>query len=264
MAQTPDLFVVCNNCGNEVSPYITECPYCGRRLRKRAPKIERDGTVTEPKRGRRGRGTRKLRRETDSAPKTRRLRKPAIPRLGADAGTRPYATIVLVALSLFGYLLLLAVNDGDVALVGKPHGEWWRVATTPFLYANVWYELAAVTALGVFGWLIERRHGPLAVLALFALCGMGGAALTAVVDPTPFALGGNGAALGLLCAWAVPDLVARTRHEDYDGDLLGTAVFAAVLLLMPAATSEASAIAGFAGGAAGMAVGLALAGARIA
>ena len=43
MAQTPDLFVVCKNCGSEVSPYITECPYCGTRLRKRAPKIERDG-----------------------------------------------------------------------------------------------------------------------------------------------------------------------------------------------------------------------------
>jgi membrane associated rhomboid family serine protease/DNA-directed RNA polymerase subunit RPC12/RpoP len=265
MAQTPDLFVVCSNCGNEVSPYITECPYCGRRLRKRAPKIERDGTVAEPKgrRGRRGRGARKLRRET-AAPRTGRFRRSAMPGLGADVATRPYATIALVALSLFGYLLLLAVNDGDVALIGKPDGEWWRVATTPFLYANVWYELAAVTALGVYGWLLERRHGPFAVLALFVLCGMGGAALTAVVDPTPVALGGNGAALGLLCAWAVPDLVARTRGEDYDGDLIGTAVFAAVILLMPLATSEASAIAGFAGGAAGMAVGLALAGARIA
>jgi membrane associated rhomboid family serine protease len=267
MAQTPDLFVVCSNCGNEVSPYITECPYCGRRLRKRAPKIERDGTVAEPKarrgRFRRGRGARKPRRES-AAPRRRRLRRDAMPGFGADLATRPYATIALVALSLFGYLLLLAVNDGDVALIGKPDGQWWRVATTPFLYGNVWYELAAVTAIGVYGWLLERRHGHFVVLALFVLCGMGGAALTAVVDPTPFALGGNGAALGLLCAWVVPDLVARTRGEDYDGDLLGTAVFAAVLLLMPLAVSEASPIAGFAGGAAGMAAGLALAGARIA
>ncbi len=55
MAQAPDLFVVCKTCNNEVSPYITECPYCGTRLRKRAPKIERDGTVQDlrpPKRGR--------------------------------------------------------------------------------------------------------------------------------------------------------------------------------------------------------------------
>ena len=38
----PDLFVICKNCGSEVSPYITEFPYCGNRLRKRAPKLVRD------------------------------------------------------------------------------------------------------------------------------------------------------------------------------------------------------------------------------
>ena len=39
----PELSVVCKNCGAEVSPYVTECPYCGTRLRKRAPKLERRG-----------------------------------------------------------------------------------------------------------------------------------------------------------------------------------------------------------------------------
>jgi membrane associated rhomboid family serine protease len=267
MARTPDLFVVCKNCRNEVSPYITECPYCGTRLRKRAPKIERDGTVSQP-RGRRGR--RRAGKEGQEGGRGRvaqrlsRVRPGEIPGIRGDAATRPYATIALVVLSLFGYLLLLAVNDGDVALIGKPDGEWWRVATTPFLYTNVWYELAAVTAIGLFGWLLEMRHGPFAVLAIFVVCGMGGAALAAVVDPTPVVLGGNGAALGLLCAWSVPDLVARARGEDYDGDLLGAAVMAVVLLLMALATTEASAIAGFSGAAAGMVMGLAVAGARIA
>jgi membrane associated rhomboid family serine protease len=253
MAQTPDLYVVCKNCGNEVSPYITECPYCGTRLRKRAPKIERDGTVAEP---------RKARRRT--VPRLSRFRAGEIPGIRGDIATRPYATIVLVVLSLFGYLLLFPVNAVDVAVDGPIDGEWWRVATSPFLYANIWYELATVTAIGVFGWLVERRHGPLAVLGIFALCGIGGIALTAAIDPTPFAIGGNGAALGLLCAWVVPDLVARSRGDEYEGDLLGTAVFAVVLLLMPVATTQASAIAGFAGGAAGMALGLLLARARIA
>jgi uncharacterized OB-fold protein len=35
MARGADLFVVCKNCGSEVSPYVTECPYCGQRVRKR-------------------------------------------------------------------------------------------------------------------------------------------------------------------------------------------------------------------------------------
>ena len=256
MAQTPDLFVVCKNCGNEVSPYITECPYCGTRLRKRAPKIERDGSVTPSGR------ERKARKRT--VPRLSRFRPGEIPGIRGDIGARPYATITLVVLSLFGYLLLFPLNVADVAVDGPIDGEWWRVATSPFLYTNIWYELAAVTAIAVFGWLLERRHGPLVVIAIFVLCGMGGIALTVAVDPTPFAIGGNGAALGLLCAWVVPDLVARSRRDDYEGDLLGTAVFAIVLLLMPVATTQASAIAGFAGGAAGMVAGLLLARARIA
>jgi hypothetical protein len=45
----PDLFVICKNCGAEVSPYVTECPYCGQRVRKRAPKLERGGDDAEPR-----------------------------------------------------------------------------------------------------------------------------------------------------------------------------------------------------------------------
>jgi membrane associated rhomboid family serine protease len=248
MASSPDLFVVCKNCGQEVSPYITECPYCGTRLRKRAPKIERDGTVSEPKpkKQRRARPARspRPRREAD---------------VGAAVGTRPWATLALVLLSLFGYLVLAVVSPADAAVDGPIDGQWWRVASSAFLYGSAWYELAAVLAIGIYAWLLEQRHGRFVVLGLFVLCGMGGIALTAVVDPSPLAIGGNGAALGLLGAWAVPDLLARARGEEYDGDLLGTLVIALVLLLMPLAVSEASAIAGFAGGAAGLLCGLVLA-----
>jgi membrane associated rhomboid family serine protease len=249
MASSPDLFVVCNNCGSEVSPYITECPYCGTRLRKRAPKIERDGTVSEPK------PKPKKPKKEKKPPQERPERPPVSSRLDA----RPYATLLLVVASLFGYLVLSVVGRGDIAVAGPVDGEWWRVAASPFVYGNVWYELAAVTGIGVYGWLLERRHGPIPVLVLFVLCGMGGIALTAAIDPTPLAIGGNGAALGLLCAWAVPDLLARARGQEYDGDLVGTLVLALVILIMPLATPEASAIAGFAGAAVGLLAGLALA-----
>jgi membrane associated rhomboid family serine protease len=251
MASSPDLFVVCKNCGSEVSPYITECPYCGTRLRKRAPKIERDGTVSEPK----PKKQKQKRQRTPRAPRARGER--AGVRAALD--TRPWATLTLVLLSLFGYLLLSVVARADVAVAGPIDGQWWRVVISPFVYGSPWYELAAVVAIGVYGWLLEQRHGPFVVLALFLLCGAGGIALTAAIDPSPLALGGNGAALGLLCAWAVPDLVARARGEDYDGDLLGTLAIALVVLLMPLAVPEASAIAGFAGAAAGLLCGLALA-----
>ena len=81
MAQMPDLNVVCKNCGNEVSPYINECPYCGNRLRKRAPKLERGGTPKQPKPMRK-------------RPSLGRLRPGEIP--GIRAERRPYATILIV------------------------------------------------------------------------------------------------------------------------------------------------------------------------
>lgn len=246
MPQTPDLFVVCKKCGSEVSPYITECPYCGTRLRKRAPRIDRDPAAGA--------------RFKPAVPRLSRLMPGEIPGIRADPTARPWATATLVVLSLFGLLVLSVVSRADAGVAGRLHGEWWRIGSSPFLYANVWYELAAVLAIGLFGWLLERRHGPWVVFALFALCGMGGVALDAAVEQVPLALGGNGAALGLLAAWAIPDLLALRRGEEIEGDLLGTLVIAAVLLLMPAAVPEASAIAGICGGIAGMLAGFALAG----
>ena len=88
MSPEPDLFVVCKNCGSEVSPYITECPYCGQRLRKRAPKLERDGAGRAEARARRGAGA----VAAAAAPR----RDPGHPRRRA----RPYATIALVLAAL--------------------------------------------------------------------------------------------------------------------------------------------------------------------
>ena len=89
----PDLFVVCKNCGSEVSPYVTECPYCGQRVRKRAPKIDRSGGEAEPKRRRR-------------AKKLPRLRAEEIAGIAPD--TRPYATGVLILVCVVAMLVYAA------------------------------------------------------------------------------------------------------------------------------------------------------------
>ena len=70
--------------------------------------------------------------------------------------------------------------------------------------------------------------------------------------------GANGGALALLCAWAVPDLLARRARREYSGDLLGTGVIALVLLAMPLVRHEASAVAGGVGVLVGYLGGLAL------
>jgi len=245
MAPGPELFVVCKSCGSEVSPYITECPYCGARLRKRAPKIERDRPAKPPRRL--------------SRPTLGPLRPGEIPGIRADPTRRPYATLVLVTLSLFGLLAAaLAVTIADIALTVRPPvtSDWWRAAVSPFVYDNGWYQLAAVLAIAIFGWRVERRDGPLVVLGLFLLCGIGALALAVEVAPDHAAIGGNAAALALLAFWVMPELVRERRGLDRDSDLLGTLVIAAVVLAMPAADPEASAIAGVAGLLAGALFGL--------
>jgi membrane associated rhomboid family serine protease len=229
-----------------VSPYITECPYCGNRLRKRAPKLDRDGRVTEKRR----------RAPTPTLP---RLRSDEIPGIRPDS--RPYATMLLVVLGLVGCLLWRTslLDLSQLAIVGKPGSHWWRLFTAPFTYNNTGYAFATLVAIALYGWLIERRHGPVVVVILFLVGGVGGLAATASAYAVPVALGGNGAALALLCAWVTVDLLAMRAGEDIEGDLLGTAAIAAVVALMPLVVREASWIADGVGVLAGFAIGLPLA-----
>src|SRR5271156_5535732 len=81
MTSSADLFVVCKQCGSQVSPYITECPYCGPRLRRRAPKLPRE---RDKRRTRRARVPSSL----------SRLRAGEIP--GTRGEARPYVTIAIV------------------------------------------------------------------------------------------------------------------------------------------------------------------------
>jgi membrane associated rhomboid family serine protease len=246
MASGPDLFVVCKKCGSEVSPYITECPYCGTRLRKRAPKIERGGVGREAKVPRR--------RRTLS-----RLKPGEIP--GIRAERRPYATITIVLASIvatFGSRagfwdvsnLLLWVDKTD---------EYYRTVTTLFFYGHTGYEVIALSSTFLFGWLLERRHGPWAPLLVFLIGGAAGNFLAIAGDDIGiFTAGGNGAALALLAAWAMRDVLGRRRGIEDDSDLLGALAIAAVLILLPLASDEASALGGLGGGLAGVVLGLLL------
>ncbi|MGA2924950.1 MAG: rhomboid family intramembrane serine protease [Solirubrobacteraceae bacterium] len=244
----PDLFVICKSCGSEVSPYITECPYCGNRLRKRAPKLDRDGRVAE-----------KRRRRRPPAPSLPRLRQGEIPGIRADA--RPYATLALVVAGVVGCLLWRTnlVDKAQVAILAKPGSHWWRLVTAAFTYDNTGYAFAALGTIALYGWLLERRHGRFAVLGLFLLGGVGGVAATTAAYSAPVAMGAGGAALALLVAWAVPDLLSLRAGEEIEGDLIGTAAIGGVVALMPLAAADASWLADVAGVLVGVVVGLPLA-----
>ncbi|HZL54169.1 MAG TPA: rhomboid family intramembrane serine protease [Solirubrobacteraceae bacterium] len=258
-----DLYVVCKNpdCGAEVSPYITECPYCGTRLQKRAPKLNK---ALKPAR----------RPRRMPAPSLGRLRPGEIPGIRADS--RPYATGAIIVATGGVWIATRAgwLAASSWVLRGPFHAatQWPHLITAPFTYfytggANLTgtgvYQFATLFAVAIFGWLLERRHGPLVTAGVFLLGAVGGTYVAVLVQNGPDAnlhiAGANGGALALLCAWAVPDLLARRTRRDYDGDLLGTGVIALVLLAMPLARPEASPIAGGFGVLSGYLGGLALA-----
>jgi hypothetical protein len=252
-----DLFVVCKNpdCGAEVSPYVTECPYCGTRLQKRAPKLDKG--LQPARRSRRV-----------PAPSLGRLRPGEIPGIRADSA--PYVTgAIIVATAIFW----IATRAGWLTpsnLVVSPFNTGWpRLLTAPFTYyysmsggdltgAGI-YQFATLFAVAIFGWLLERRHGGVAVAIVFLAGAVGGTYVATLAYAHPHVAGANGGALALLCAWAVPDLLARRRRHDYGGDLLGAGVIALVLLAMPIARPEANPIAGGVGILTGYLGGLALA-----
>jgi membrane associated rhomboid family serine protease len=255
----PDLFVVCKNCGSEVSPYVTECPYCGQRVRKRAPKIDRSSGEPETKRRRR-------------AKKLPRLRTEEIAGIAPD--TRPYATFGLIVACVVGMLVYAAdpLRDlGYVTVVGDAPGfsddEVWRWFLTPFLHGDqLGYAFVALVAVGIFGTLLERRFGPVAVVATFVLAGAAGAALAVLLETPPLlsdapiwsVVGANGAALGLLVAWLVDDRLAARRGDDRENDLLGVYVIAAVLVLLSLTTEAANIGAAVGGALTGAVLGLVL------
>jgi membrane associated rhomboid family serine protease len=252
----PDLFVVCKNCGAEVSPYVTECPYCGQRVRKRAPKIDRSTGEATPKRRRRAR-------------KLPRLRADEI--AGIAPETRPYATGVLVLACVIAALLYAAdptLDLGYLLVSDRFDDDVWRWFATPFLHGDqLGYAFVALVPVALFGALLERRFGPVPVVLTYILTGAAGAALAATLETPPLlteqpsswpVIGANGAALGLLCAWLVDDRLAVRRGDDRENDLLGVYIIAAVLVLLSLTTEEANIAAAVGGAVAGSVIGLLL------
>jgi hypothetical protein len=251
MSSGADLFVVCKRCGSEVSPYITECPYCGTRLRKRAPKLPREHAP------RRTAGLSRL-----PPPSLGRLRRGEIE--GVRADSPPFATIALVAVGCVMWVLTSGAYVGldRLVVIGPLEGEWWKLLTAQFGYGSGFapgvYAFSALLAVALFGRLLERRHGPVVVLAVFFGAGASGALVALAVYPVPVVCGANAGALSLLALWAVPDIRAALARRSYDGDLLGAAVFAAVLLALPFARWEASWLAGVVGAVFGLVLGFGL------
>jgi membrane associated rhomboid family serine protease len=248
MSET-ELSVICKSCGSEVSPYVTECPYCGARLRKRAPKLERRGDALEAQRPRR----------------RRRIPRPGRPSFAVSAD-RPYATLTVILSSAILLLIQKAGGQGLATyggLIVPLQGEWWRYLTAPFAYVDVGYLFVVAVALAIFSTGLERRLGTLPTAVLLVACGsLGVIAAGAIASGSGEIVviaGGNGIALGAVAAWfAIRRAEVHGRvGEDYDA--IGVAVAAVVLIALPLFAPTANFFAGLVGGVVGSLAGLAAA-----
>jgi membrane associated rhomboid family serine protease len=252
---SPELSVVCRSCGEEVSPYVTECPYCGTRLRKRAPKLElRDDELT-PKQSRRAR------RRAARAQRTDRL------------AERPYAVIAAILIPAVLVLLRVASPGLDTfglgGILGPVGGDWWRYLVSPFIYPDIGYLFVASVGIAIFGVAVEQRLGTIPTAILIIACGALGMlaadGMQTAFAPSHdilFAAGGNGIALGLLACWAVIRGAEVRSRQGEDVEVIGAAVAAAVLILLPLVDDFANVFAGLGGAVVGAACGVVAAYAR--
>jgi membrane associated rhomboid family serine protease len=248
MSET-ELSVICKNCGSEVSPYVTECPYCGARLRKRAPKLERRGDGLEAKRSRRrGRRLSFLNRD----------------RLSGGASTRPLATLAVILGSAALLLVQKATGESLASfggLIVPYQGQWWRFLTAPFAYVDVGYLFVVAVGLAIFATGLERRLGSLPTGLLLIACGsLGMLAASGIANAQgeiTVIAGGNGMALGAVAAWFAIRRAESHHAIEEEYDLIGVVVVAAVLIALPIFDSTANVFAGLVGGAVGGLAGLA-------
>lgn len=235
-----------------MSPYVTECPYCGTRLRKRAPELERRDGFLEPKRTRR---EHRQRRRQEARLKGERRGLSDRLSLGAEL---PRATLLLILVPAIAMVVRIATGStlGGFGAVVVPFGdEWWRFLTAPFAYQSIGYLFVTGLALAIFGPGLERRLGLFPTLLLLIACGALGAlaAFGIESDRGGFTViaGGNGVALGAIAAWFFTVRAEVRAHdqlnEDHSVDGIGVVVCAAVILLLSAVIDGANPWAGIAG-----------------
>ena len=252
MSET-ELSVICKNCGSEVSPYVTECPYCGARLRKRAPKLERRGDALEAQRPKRRRRRLKLRRPG----------RPAAPTFAISEG-RPYATLGIILGSAILLLIQKATGNGLSTFGGVIvpfNDEWWRYLTAPFAYVDVGYLFVVAVGLAIFATSVERRLGSGPTALLLLACGalgvLAAAGIASAQGNLTVIAGGNGMALGAIAAWFAIRHAESHGAIDEEYDVIGVAVAAVVIIALPVFAPTADFFSALVGGAVGGLAGLA-------
>lgn len=235
---------------------MTECPYCGHRLRKRAPDIKsikkREGKARK--------------RQQSSERRKQLVGRLSFGRAGGDkrevpaylqSSGPPKGITVMIVLAV-GMSLAVRVQGfpvQDFMVLGGLGSQPWKLITAPLIHLGFGYGFAALLGCAIFGVALERRFGTSVLVAVWLICGAVGVSLALLIEAFPIVHGANGVALGLLAAW----LTVVVVNEDLrDTDTYGLIAVGAVLAALPLVTNEANIWAAIGGLAAGGLCGFAL------
>lgn len=232
-----ELFVICNNCSSEVSPYVTECPYCGTRLRKRAPDIKK-AKKREAKQDKRD--------EKRAAKQREKIRAQYEGGAGAYlySPAQPRATIALILVAVIasliarsGFSSLSEFMTEQLTYYRGGGADVWTLLTAPFLQYWFGYGFVCLGVFAMFGSGIERRFGWWAAVLVWLIGGAFGILAESLIVSFPSTFGAYGAAACAFVAWVI---VVVQQEDLRDKDTLGLAAVAAVLCALPIATEAAS------------------------
>ena len=147
-------------------------------------------------------------------------------------------------------------------------GDWWRYLAAPFIYPDVGYLFVASIGIAIFGIAVEQRLGTIPTVVLIIACGASGCSprtgsrpplLRAATSSSPPVE--TGSHWACCCRAVIRGAEVRARPGE-DVEVIGAAVAAAVLILLPLVDDYANVFAGLAAVLVGGACGLAAAFAR--
>jgi rhomboid protease GluP len=125
---------------------------------------------------------------------------------------KPYATYIILGVTIFVYLLQLAgqylLKTDVVAFLGIKDdtliraGQLWRLITPVFLHASILHIVFNMYALIIFGRGIEARYGHGRFLLIYFLSGYAGNVMSFLLTVNP-SLGASTAIFGLIASEGV-------------------------------------------------------------
>jgi rhomboid protease GluP len=130
-------------------------------------------------------------------------------------------TVSLVAINMLVFIATLFGGAEWLVPVGKmqiawgsnfapytTEGEWWRLFTSLFIHFGVVHLILNMTALLVFGPLVERLYGSVNYLLIYLLAGIAGGLASNSWQPDVNSAGASGAIFGILGALVAAQLRA--------------------------------------------------------